>query len=97
MSRFNDSHISINADGVPVITGTGTKVVELVLDHLAHCSDAQEIHREYPHLSLGAIYTRCHTTTTIRLRSTRISRGGCGKSMLSNPISMRRKGLREFG
>ena len=38
---------------VAILAGTRTKVVEIVLDHLAHGSDAVEIQREFPHLTLG--------------------------------------------
>jgi uncharacterized protein (DUF433 family) len=55
MTTVDYAHISLDSDGAPVITGTHTKVVEIVLDHLAHASDAREIHREFPHLPMGAI------------------------------------------
>jgi uncharacterized protein (DUF433 family) len=48
MATVEYAHISVNAEGVPVITGTRTKIVEVVMDHLAHGSDAREIHREFP-------------------------------------------------
>jgi uncharacterized protein (DUF433 family) len=57
MATVEYAHISFTSEGVPVIAGTRTKVVEIVLDHLAHGSDAREIHREFPHLPLGAIYS----------------------------------------
>jgi uncharacterized protein (DUF433 family) len=57
MPTVDYPHISLTSDGVPVITGTGTKVVQVVLDHLAYGSDAREIHREFPHLSLSAIHS----------------------------------------
>jgi uncharacterized protein (DUF433 family) len=57
MATVDYAHISFNDQGVPIISGTRTKVVEIVLDHLAHGSDAREIHREFPHLSLGAIHS----------------------------------------
>ena len=50
------AHITIGPDGVPMVADTRIKVVEIVLDHLPHGSDAQEIHREFPHLSLGQIH-----------------------------------------
>jgi uncharacterized protein (DUF433 family) len=40
-----------------MLTGTRTKVVEVVLDHLAHGSDAEEIQRHYPYLTLGQIHS----------------------------------------
>jgi uncharacterized protein (DUF433 family) len=57
MAAVEYAHISLDDQGVPTITGTRTKVVEIVLDHLAHASDAREIHREFPYLALGAIYS----------------------------------------
>ena len=39
-----------------MIAGTTTKVVEVVLDRLAHHWDADEIQRQHPHLSLSQIY-----------------------------------------
>ncbi len=50
-------HIDVTPDGVPVLSGTQTKVIEVVLDHLAHHWDADEIHRQHPHLTLGQIYS----------------------------------------
>jgi uncharacterized protein (DUF433 family) len=50
-------HISFESENVPVLTGTGIKVVEIVLDHLAHGSDAEEIRRHYPSLNLGQIHS----------------------------------------
>jgi uncharacterized protein (DUF433 family) len=57
MATVDYPHISMNAAGVPILTGTQTKVVEIVLDHLAHGADAREIHREFPHLAIGEIYS----------------------------------------
>jgi len=57
MATVEYAHVTLDSQGAPVITGTRTKVVEIVLDHLAHGSDAREIHREFPHLSLGAIHS----------------------------------------
>ena len=39
-----------------MIAGTKTKVVEIVLDRLAHHWDADEIQRQHPHLALAQIY-----------------------------------------
>ncbi len=49
-------HVELAEDGVPTITGTHTKVVEIVLDRLAHNWDADEIQRQHPHLDLAQIY-----------------------------------------
>ncbi len=56
------AHISLADDGTPCITGTTTKVIEVAMDRLAHAWDADEIHRQHPHLSLGQIHS---TTTTV--------------------------------
>ena len=39
-----------------MIAGTRTKVVEVVLDRIAHHWDADEMQRQHPHLSLAQIY-----------------------------------------
>jgi uncharacterized protein (DUF433 family) len=57
MATVDYAHITLDDQGVPIITGTRTKVVEIALDHLAHGSDAREIHREFPYLTLGAVYS----------------------------------------
>ena len=56
MSSVAYPHIEI-ADGVPILSGTRTKVVEVVLDRLAYHWDADEIHRQHPQLSLAQIYS----------------------------------------
>lgn len=50
-------HVVIDERGVPVLAGTGTKVVEIVLDQQAYGWSAEEIHYQHPHLSLGQIYS----------------------------------------
>jgi len=49
-------HIEAAADGAAMIAGTKTKVLEVVLDRLAHHWDADEIQRQHPYLSLAQIY-----------------------------------------
>ena len=49
-------HIEVTAEGVAYVAGTKTKVLEVALDRIAHHWDADEIHRQHPHLSLGQIY-----------------------------------------
>jgi uncharacterized protein (DUF433 family) len=56
MSTVEYSYVTLGPDNVPMVAGTNVKLVEIVLDHLAHGSDAQEIHREFPHLGLGQIH-----------------------------------------
>ena len=49
-------HIEVTPEGVAYVAGTRTKVLEIALDRIAHHWDADEIHRQHPHLSLGQIY-----------------------------------------
>ena len=50
------THIRLDDRGVAWIDRTNVKVVEVVLDKLAHASSAEEMHFQYPHLSLAQIY-----------------------------------------
>lgn len=49
-------HIVLEA-GAPVITGTTMKVIELVLAQQAHGWSPEELHFQFPTLSLGQIYS----------------------------------------
>lgn len=51
-----NSLFEVDEQGVAWITGTNTKVVEVVLDKMAHNSTPEEMHEQYPHLSLGQIH-----------------------------------------
>jgi uncharacterized protein (DUF433 family) len=50
------THIGKDERGVVWIADTNTKVKEVVLDQMAYGWDAQEIHRQHPHLSLAHIH-----------------------------------------
>jgi uncharacterized protein (DUF433 family) len=50
-------HIVLNDAGVPLIAGTTMKVVELVTSHQAYGWSPEELHFQYPYLSLGQIYS----------------------------------------
>jgi uncharacterized protein (DUF433 family) len=56
MAAVGYPHIELRGPGVPYLAGTQTKVVEIALDRIAHHWDADEIHRQHPHLTLGQIY-----------------------------------------
>ena len=56
MPRVTYPHIELR-QGVPYLEGTETKVVEIVLERLAHHWDADEIRRQHPSLSLGQIHS----------------------------------------
>jgi uncharacterized protein (DUF433 family) len=50
-------HIVLDDDGVPLITGTTMKVIELVLEQTAYGWSAEELHFQHPYLSLGQIHS----------------------------------------
>ena len=50
-------HIILDKNDVPVIAGTSMKVVELVLSKTAHGWSPEELHFQFPHLSLGQIHS----------------------------------------
>lgn len=51
------NYIELDAEGRAWIVGTNTKVIEVVCDKMAHGSSPEEIHFQYPHLSLAQIYS----------------------------------------
>ncbi len=57
MSTTTHAHIELNADGVPIISGTTMKVVELVGFNVHQNWDAPELHRQLPYLTLGQIHS----------------------------------------
>jgi uncharacterized protein (DUF433 family) len=56
MSTIAAGHIRVDGKGVAWIEGTQVKVIEVALDKLAHGSSPEEIHFQYPHLSLAQIH-----------------------------------------
>jgi uncharacterized protein (DUF433 family) len=50
------AHIHPDKRGVAWIEDTNVKVVEVVLDKLAHGSSPEEIHFQHPHLSMAQIH-----------------------------------------
>jgi uncharacterized protein (DUF433 family) len=56
MSTVATSLIELDEKGVPRIAGTTTKVIEVAIDKLAHGSSPEEMHFQYPHLSLAQIH-----------------------------------------
>lgn len=57
MSAVAYAHIELTPAGVPLLAGTTTKVLEIALDYLAYRWDAEEIHRQHPHLTRGQIHS----------------------------------------
>ena len=56
MSSTTTTHIQLDDQGVAWIDGTSVKVIEVAIDKLAHGSSPEEIHFQYPHLSLAQIH-----------------------------------------
>ena len=56
MAAIVSTLIDLDEEGVAWIRGTKTKVIEVAVDKLAHGSSPEEIHFQYPHLSLAQIY-----------------------------------------
>jgi uncharacterized protein (DUF433 family) len=50
------THIRLDGRGVAWIDETNVKVIEVVLDQIAHRSSPEEISFQYPHLTLAQIY-----------------------------------------
>ena len=48
--------IELDENGVAWISGTKVKVIEVATDKLAHGSSPEEMHFQYPHLSLAQIH-----------------------------------------
>lgn len=56
MSVVATSHIEVDEAGVAWIAGANTKVIEVAIDKLSHGSSPEEMHFQYPHLSVAQIY-----------------------------------------
>jgi uncharacterized protein (DUF433 family) len=56
MSTVSTSHIRRDPRGVAWIDDTNVKVIEVVLDRLAHGWSPEEIHFQHPGLSLAQIH-----------------------------------------
>jgi uncharacterized protein (DUF433 family) len=50
-------HIALDSSGIPLITGTTMKVIELILEQTAYGWSAEELHFQHPYLSLGQIHS----------------------------------------
>ena len=56
MSAAVTVHIEIDENGVAWIHDTKVKVIEVVTDKIVHGSSPEELHFQYPHLSLAQIH-----------------------------------------
>jgi uncharacterized protein (DUF433 family) len=50
-------HVILDENGVAIIAGTKTKVIELVLDILAYGWSPEELQFQHPYLTLGQIHS----------------------------------------
>ena len=50
-------HVQLNEADVPIIAGTTMKVAELVLARRAYGWSPEELHFQFPHLTMGQIYS----------------------------------------
>lgn len=50
-------HITLNESGTPVVAGTGFRVVMLVIAQQAHGYSPEELHFQYPQLSMAHIHS----------------------------------------
>src|SRR5258708_39279188 len=50
------THVRVDDQGVAWIEGTTTKVIQVALDKIGQGWDADEIHSQYPYLSLAQIH-----------------------------------------
>src|SRR5258708_6861788 len=57
MSALLNTQLEIDAAGVAWLAGSRIKVIEVVLDKLAHGWSPEEIHFQHPGLSLAQIHT----------------------------------------
>lgn len=56
MSVLMNTLIELDEHGTAWISGTKVKVIEVATDKLAHGSSPEEMHFQYPHLSLAQIH-----------------------------------------
>jgi len=56
MPAVAQSLIEIDEQGIGWISDTKVKVIEVAIDKLVHGSSPEDIHFQYPHLSLAQVY-----------------------------------------
>lgn len=57
LKKTTYEHIGLNEEGFPVIAGTNMKITELVLAKSAYGWSSEELRFQFPHLTLGQIYS----------------------------------------
>ncbi|MDW8308158.1 MAG: DUF433 domain-containing protein [Verrucomicrobiales bacterium] len=53
MTTAVHSHVWLDERGVAWIDNTRVKVIKIAMDHVGHGWSAEEVHRQYPHISLA--------------------------------------------
>src|SRR5436305_14889388 len=56
MATATMAHVEVDEHGVAWITNTKVKVIEVALDKIVHGSSPEEMHFQYPRLSLSQIH-----------------------------------------
>jgi len=51
------AHITRDSQGRPCLPGSGTRVLQIALDHVVHGWTGEEIHFQHPHLPLSHIHS----------------------------------------
>lgn len=57
MTAVVENYIEIDENRVAWIADTRIKVIEIAVDKLAHGSSPEELHFQYPHLSMAQIHS----------------------------------------
>lgn len=57
MTAVVENYIELDENRVAWIADTRIKVIEIALDKLAHGSSPEELHFQYPHLSMAQIHS----------------------------------------
>ncbi len=93
-------HIELNARGVPHITGSTMKVVELVMAQIGHGWSPEELQLQHPYLTVGQIHSalayysdnkdELDADIERRSRVAEEARGRAGKSPLAEKVVERR-------
>ena len=56
MTTISTEHIELDNTGVARISGTRTKVIQVVMDKMAHAWGSEDIQKQYPHLALAEVH-----------------------------------------
>jgi uncharacterized protein (DUF433 family) len=57
MTSTQYQHVQLDDAGIPIITGTTMKVVELVMAQMAHGWSPEELYFQHSYLTLGQIHS----------------------------------------